>query len=321
MSSLNIAEEMGVVAPERTATATHLTRPFLWSLRRELWENPTIIGAPIVIASIAILTILFTLLRATGPFLIQLNGRNIEPSSIGVLPLLPVPFVLGVTMLGVAIFYSLDALLSERQDRTILFWKSLPVSDTTTVLSKVAIPMLVLPVVTFVLAVVSEVAIFIIETLALLTHHASVSSAWASIPVLSLFGLMAYTLVVVTLWYAPIYAWCLLVSAWARRAPLLWAVIPFFVLAFFEKIAFRTHHVIDFIKNRFAGVFPAAFTSGYMTDGHNHDLVAYSGGSPLSSAIWTPGHFLATPALWLGLLFTALALFLIIRLRRSSGPI
>ncbi len=320
MSSLNIAEEMGVALPERAATATHLTRPFLWSIRRELWESLTIIGVPVAIASIAILAILFTTIRFSGQLLSQVGPDNKALSNLAVLPLLPVPFVLGVAMVGVAIFYSLDALLSERQDRTILFWKSLPVSDTTTVLSKIAIPILVLPVVTFVLAAVSEVAIFIIGIIALLSHHASVSVAWSGIPVLPLLGLMVYTLVVVTLWYAPIYAWCLLVSAWARRAPLLWAVIPFFVLSFFEKIAFRTHYVIDFIKNRFAGVFPAAFTSGYMTYGHNHALVAYSGGSPLG-ALWTPGHFLATPALWIGLVFTALALILIIRIRRSSDPI
>jgi ABC-2 type transport system permease protein len=223
-------------------------------------------------------------------------------------------------MVGVAIFYSLDALLSERQDRTILFWKSLPVSDTTTVLAKMAVPILVLPVVTFVLAVASEVAIFIIEIIALLSHHASVSVAWTGIPVLTLLGLMGYTAIVVTLWYAPIYAWFLLVSAWVRRAPLLWAVIPFFVLAFFERIAYRTHYVGDFIHNRFEGVFLVAFTSGYTGYSPNHALTAYSSNAPLG-ALWTPGHFLTALGLWGGLLFTALALILIIRIRRSADPI
>ena len=127
-------------------------------------------------------------------------------------------------------------------------------------------------------------------------------------------------MIVVTLWYAPIYAWCLLVSAWARRAPLLWAVIPFFVLAFFERIAYRTHYMRDFIHNRFWGVFPAAFTGTYTTHSNNHELTAYSTNQPLG-ALWTPGHFLATPALWLGILFATLAIILIIRLRRSSEPI
>ena len=319
MSALNMAEEIGVAAPDRV-DAVRPTRPFLWSIRRELWESPTILGAPVAIASISILAILFTAIRFSGQFLSQLGHDNSAVLNLAVLPLLPVPFILGIAMVGVAIFYSLDALLSERQDRTILFWKSLPVSDTTTVLAKMAVPILVLPVVTFVLAVASEVAIFIIEIIALLSHHASVSVAWTGIPVLTLLGLMGYTAIVVTLWYAPIYAWFLLVSAWVRRAPLLWAVIPFFVLAFFERIAYRTHYVGDFIHNRFEGVFLVAFTSGYTGYSPNHALTAYSSNAPLG-ALWTPGHFLTALGLWGGLLFTALALILIIRIRRSSDPI
>jgi hypothetical protein len=92
--------------------------------------------------------------------------------------------------------------------------------------------------------------------------------------------------------------------------PLVWAVMPFFLLAFFEKIAYHTHYVADFIKNRFAGVFLVAFSNRHG---------AFNNES--SHLDWTPGHFFATPALWGGLLFTALAIILIIRLRRSSDPI
>jgi ABC-2 type transport system permease protein len=320
MSAVNIAEELGVALPDHAEATTHPTRPFLWSIRRELWDSPTILGAPAAIASISILAILFTVIRFSGQFLSQIGPDNSALSNLAVVPLLPVPFVLGVAMVGVAIFYSLDALLSERQERTTLFWKSLPVSDTTTVLAKMAVPIVVLPVVTFVLAVASEVVVFIIGIVALLSHHASVSVALSGIPVLSLLGRMAYTVAAVTLWYAPIYAWCLLVSAWARRAALLWAIVPFFVLVFFEKIAFQTHHVRDFIHDRFWGVFSVSFTPRYTTYSNNHGLVIYTTSDPLRG-LWTPSHFLATPALWGGLLFAALAIVLIIRLRRSSGPI
>ena len=53
------------------------------------------------------------------------------------------------TVFIVGIFYCLDALHGERRDRSILFWKSLPVSDLTTVLSKVFVPLVILPVLTF----------------------------------------------------------------------------------------------------------------------------------------------------------------------------
>lgn len=314
MSALNIAEEIGIAAPDRAAaTTTHATHPFLWSVRREIWESPSIVGAPVAIASLLILSVLYTVIRYSGQFLLQTELDNAGLSSAAVMPLLPVPLLLGVTMLLVSAFYSLDGLLSERQDRSILFWKSLPVSDTTTVLSKMAVPMVVLPVVTFVIAIVTQTAILVIEVIALLAHHASVSAAWAGIPMLSLLGLMTYTLVAVTLWYAPIYAWFLLVSAWARRLALIWAVMPFVLLAFFERVVYHTHYVRDFINNRISGVFPAAFANGPRRYGP-HELQHFH-------FDWTPAHFLASPALWGGLLFAALALILIIRLRRSSGPI
>jgi ABC-2 type transport system permease protein len=310
MSALNIAEEIGVAAPDRADAATHPTRPFLWSLRRELWENPSIVVAPAAVASILVLAIFIAAVHSSGRLLLELQQENAPLSTVAVLPLIPVPALLGVTMVLVAIFYSLDALLGERRDRSILFWKSLPVSDTTIVLSKMAVPMVILPIVTFILAIATQIAVFLIESAVLLAHHASLASAWAGIPALPLLGLTAYTPIVVTLWYAPIYAWFLLVSAWARRAVLLWAVVPFFVLFLFEKIAFGTGYVRDFIGNRFAGVFLVAFSNrhGMFNDESGHVAL-------------TPGHFLSTPALWGGLLFAALALILIIRLRRSSDPI
>jgi ABC-2 type transport system permease protein len=320
MSALNIAEEMNIAVSDRANTATHPTRPFLWSIRRELWENPSIVVAPAAVVSVLILAILIAAVHSSGQLLLQLGNNNAAVSSLAIVPLLPVPFFLGITMVLVAIFYSLDALLSERRDRSILFWKSLPVSDTQTVLSKAAVPMVILPVATFILAIAAQIAIFVIECIALLAHHASVTAAFIGIPVFTLLGLMAYSLIVVTLWYAPIYAWFLLVSAWARRAALLWAVVPFFVLLVFERVAFHTNYVRDFMHNRIAGMFLVAFSNNYTAHRPDHALGAYSTSNPLS-ALWTPGHFFATPALWGGLLFAALALILIIRLRRSSDPI
>lgn len=310
MSALNIAEEIGVVAPDRAETTTHATQPFLWSLRRELWENPSVVFAPAAVACFIVLAILYAAVRYTGEILSRLEIDKVAPTRLASAPILVVPLWLGITMAGVAIFYSLDALYSERRDRSILFWKSLPVSNTTTVLSKMAVPMVLVPIVTFIAAVIADILIFLIESVALLTHHVSLSSAWSGVNFFSLVGNLAYALTVVTLWYAPIYAWLLLVSASARRAPLLWAVIPFFVLSIFERIAFHTKYVIQFIANRFSGVFPVAYSNrhGLFNDENAH-------------VAWTPGHFLATPALWLGLLFAALALILIIRLRRSAEPI
>ena len=320
MSALNIAEEMNVAVPERAdAATTHATRPFLWSIRREFWENPSIVYAPAAVACFIVLATLYAAVRYTGEILPRLQIDGIPPSRLATAPLITVPLWLGITMVGVAIFYSLDALYSERRDRSILFWKSLPVSDTNTVLSKMAVPMALLPIVTFIAAIIADVLIFLIESIAFVTHHLSLSSAWSGVHLFSLVGALAYALTVVMLWYAPVHAWLLLVSATARRAPLLWAVLPFFVLSIFERVAFHTKYVSQFITDRFSGFFQAAYSKGYTAyPAYNGDLDLHAKYSRLDL---TPGHFLATPALWGGLVFAALALILIIRLRRSSGPI
>src|SRR5260370_30777872 len=52
------------------------------------------------------------------------------------------------------------------------------------------------------------------------------------------------------LWYAPIYGWLLFVSAWAPRAPIIWAFLPPFVICGVEKIAFNPSHCLAIIGNR-----------------------------------------------------------------------
>jgi ABC-2 type transport system permease protein len=311
MSAVNIAEEMNVAVPERAeATTTHATRPFLWSIRRELWENPSIVVAPVAVACVIVVATLVADVRLPGDMLWLEPARN-SPSSIVVLPLVAIAVFLGITMVGVAIFYSLDALHSERRDRSILFWKSLPISDGVTVFSKVAVPMTLLPLAAFAIAFAAQIIVFLIGNLALLAHRAPVHPQQTAHMWISLLGATAYSFVVVTLWYAPVYAWLLLVSAWARRAALVWAVVPFFVIAIFERLAFHSRHVVDLLRYRFDGVFLTACSHGLIVNGPNKNL----------QFGYTPLSFLASPSLWGGLLFAALALILIIRLRRSSDPI
>ena len=119
---------------------TSATRPFYWAVRRELWENRSIYIAPLAVAAAA----LFGYLIATMGYamsttnMAQRHAALKEPYSLATALIMAAAFV-------VSIFYSLEALHSERRDRSILFWKSLPVSDLTTVLSKATIPLVVLP--------------------------------------------------------------------------------------------------------------------------------------------------------------------------------
>lgn len=112
-----------------------------------------------------------------------------------------------------------------------------------------------------------------------------------------------------TLWPAPIYCWLLLVSAWAPRAPFFWAVMPPFAVIGLERIVFHTWYFGRLLGDRFIGsTSPEAVTKG--------DAFPTS---PMTHI--TPGTFLTSPGLWIGLLIAAAFLSAAIRLRRRSGPI
>src|ERR1700719_4587151 len=118
--------ESQVVAPS-VLTAT---RPMYWSLRRELWENRSIYIAPLAVAGVALFG--FSLSSIAGIWEKPLRLNPAQPQA-------PYDMAAGLMMLTgivVSVFYCLDALHGERRDRRILFWKSLPVSDLTTVLAK-----------------------------------------------------------------------------------------------------------------------------------------------------------------------------------------
>jgi len=133
----------------------------------------------------------------------------------------------------VGVFYCLDALHSERRDRSILFCTSLPVSDLTTVLSKASIPFAVLPLLTFAITVVLQFAMLLLSTAILWASGLNVAMLWRQLSFFQMSLLLFYHLLTVhTLWHAPIYGWSLLVSSRARRAAYLWAALTLIAIGF-----------------------------------------------------------------------------------------
>jgi ABC-2 type transport system permease protein len=113
---------------------------------------------------------------------------------------------------------------------------------------------------------------------------------------------------VLALWHAPLYGWLLLVSSWARRAVFLWAVLPPVAVSVLEKVAFNTSYFQSMINYRLMGFAREAFAGGM------HDTID-------SLAQLTPGNFLSTPGLWIGLAFAAAFLAAAVRMRRYREPI
>ncbi|HJQ39688.1 MAG TPA: ABC transporter permease [Thermoanaerobaculia bacterium] len=281
-------------------------RPFRWSVRREFWENRTLYLGPIIVAVFGFFAFM---LSTVGMPARRRATMLLEPAKARAAieaPYDALAMVLIATSFIVAVFYCLDALYSERRDRSILFWKSLPVSDVTTVLAKASIPALVLPALTLVLATITQFIMLLWSTLVLLPSGQA-ATTWSRFHFLDQLVFMLYLQIVLALWHAPIYGWLLLLSAWARRAIFLWAFLPIFVLSFFEQMAFRTKFIALFLRDRLIGV-ESAFALGPK-------------GQLQSISQLRPGAFLASPGLWLGLIFAAACLLAAVRLRRNREPI
>lgn len=286
------------------------TRPMYWSIRRELWENRSTYLAPILIAGVFLFGFLLSTVRLPRRMEALQHVDVAKQTAAIMLPFdVAATVIILVTYLAAA-FYCLDALSGERRDRSILFWKSLPVSDRTTVLAKASLPLVVLPAVAFVVSLATQIAMLVLSTMVLEGHHDSAVLLWTRLPFVQTTIVMMYGLIVHALWHAPIYAWLLLVSAWARRATLLWAALPFFVVGVFERIVFQTSHVGAFMKYRLTGAMQEAFD--FTTRG--------SAGVTISVTQLAPLKLLATAGFWLGLIAAALFLAAAVRLRRNREP-
>src|SRR5215475_3140451 len=281
-------------------------RPFYWSVRREIWENRSIYIAPILVAVVVLFGFLVSTIglperRREVLLLDPAKARAaIEvPYNMAAIMLILTAFIIGV-------FYCLDALYGERRDRSILFWKSLPVSDLTTLLSKTTVPLIILPLVTFAIVIATQFVMLLWTSVLLISHSMSPTSSWTYFPLFQNSFVLLYGLIAIALWHAPIYGWALLVSGWARRATFLWAVVPLLAIGFFEKITFGTSHFASMLKNRLLGFAPEAFAFN-----------AHSIDSPQL----TPLKYLSTPDLWIGLAFAVAFVALAVRQRRYQGPI
>jgi ABC-2 type transport system permease protein len=281
-----------------------------WSIRRELWENRSVYLAPLIVAGVVLVGFLISLFTLPGRMRAALTLGPEEMRAAIEQPYVIVALILMAVDLLVAIFYCLDALYGERRDRSVLFWKSLPVSDRTAVLAKAGIPIVVLPVVTFVATVATQAVMLLISTAVLAANGIGAAPLWAEVSLLDIAGVNFVHLVALHgIWYAPLYAWLLLASAWATRLPFLWAVLPPVAIGVLERIAFN--------GTRFASAVQGHFLGG--PEGNP------TGGEPaMTMEMLTPhsfGHFFGAPALWIGLAFTAVFLLGAIRLRRLRGAI
>lgn len=289
--------------------AMSATRPFYWSVRREFWENRYLYIAPVGVAAIFLFGYLINAIHSPGQlaaFLLLERSHHMNEVSG------PFDIAAGLMMgtcILMSLYYCSEALHGERRDRSILFWKSLPVSDFTTVLAKASIPLLLLPALVSVITLAMQFLMLIVGSAVVAATGGSVVTLWAHLPIVQMSALMFYhVLTAHALWPAPVYCWLLLVSGWARRAPLLWAALPIIALGGLEKLAFNTTYFAQLVGGRLIGSTATISTSPELFPTN-----------PMTHI--TPLHFLFSPGLWVGFLIAAIFLAAAIRLRRSREPL
>jgi ABC-2 type transport system permease protein len=180
-------------------------RPLYWSIGRELWENRSIYMAPLAVAAVYLFGFLISLFWV--PRSMRGMGAHHEMPAVAALamPYSHAAMLIMLIALLVGIFYSLDALHSERRDRSILFWKSLPVSDFATVLSKASIPLVVLPLLTFAITVALQLIMLLLNATVLLVSGRGTAMPWAP-PLFEMELVTLYGTAVLALWHAPIWS-------------------------------------------------------------------------------------------------------------------
>jgi ABC-2 type transport system permease protein len=219
-------------------------------IRREFWEHRALWIAPLAVSGLLLL--------------LAVIGKVSFDSSLAALPeqrralfgvFMAYAAIPHFLTLGIIIsMYAGDCLYTERKDRSILFWKSMPVSDTVTVLSKLLVVMVILPLGVYLLSALTTLLMSGIYLVRAWQDHAGDvfwdAGTWFQIQWVSLVAVGA-----AVLWFAPITAYLLLVSAWARRNVWLWVLLPPVILFVTEYFALRTDHVWNMLMYRLGGVF------------------------------------------------------------------
>lgn len=292
-------------------------KTFYWLLKRETWEHRSFLIVPATLGAVA----LFFMLIGFAQMLIGMDGithdmhslfsvteQNRERIAKGVLGT-SMPFTLVMWLLVVV--YLLDALYGDRRDRSILFWKSLPISDTTVVLSKLATAVLVVPAITIVVVAATQLGVLSIASIGFLAVGVD-GWGWMWNPLGWLQGWiwLGYTYVLFGLALLPYMGWLLLASSWARRTPFLWAAVPPIALMIFERWFIGTHHLADLVFGHLHRVLDGTINL-FPHDSVKNSLPDHG------FSISTPGFSVfARPAFWGGLLAAGLFVTAAIWVRR-----
>ena len=292
----------------------------MYLIRRELWENRSIYFVPVIFAAIMLLSFAVAIVRGTiyvGDAHIAEQIGRLSPGMAGE-AVSVISFGLWFCFSGIVsiiiFFYALDALYGDRKDRSVLFWKSLPITDTQTVLSKLLIALVVAPAIAVAVALATALLFVVVLSVAMIFQgYNPFPLLWGELPLFSIAANMLTIELAVSIWFLPFVAWFLFASAASTRTPFLIALLVPAGIAFAEKLAFNTSVFLDTLgdyADRFYEPLFRRMENLRIEDGsQNFDV---SGALPGPADVMS---ILLDPALLVGLLVGITLIVLTIQLR------
>ena len=228
-----------------------------------------------------------------------------------------VPMIPAAIALGFVVFFSLlGSLYEERRDRSVLFFKSMPVSDTQEVLAKLVTAVLVAPLGFLAIVIAGQLIVALLLSLIVLVQGGPVGLLWPLGDMIIGWVSMSLFYGLFALWQLPNFAWLLLVSSFAPRMPFVFAVLPPIVLVIVEGIFFGSEHIGKLLGSRAEG-FGMAIEKSIPV---HSDVAVAEFTASMSLELFLNGlvNTLASGSFWMGLVVAGGMLWGAIELRKRS---
>ena len=289
-------------------------------VKREIWEHRSIYVTPIAIAVIVSLVSLAGMVTVSAfdkeVHMALFSASNIAGDTERQAALtgffLGTSWVFLFALVILTTFYTLDCLYAERKDKSILFWRSLPVTDAETVVSKLLTAVIVLPLVTVAAIVVTHLVNLLITTVWVMLKGGNAAHLiWSSVPLFDNWAAALIVTIASAVWMSPLIGWFLFVSAFTKRAPLLMAFMPLIIIPIMEWIFFRSKIFANAIFGR--GEVIPLFREMDIEHFFDEERMVVNENMVSLLAHIDIGRFLLSPSVWAGIvvcgLFTTAAIY------------
>jgi ABC-2 type transport system permease protein len=296
-------------------------------IKREIWEHRSIWITPAAVAfvltflAIAMVIMVAAFGEAINPEIEKIADATIPDgirrAALAVL-MLSNTFLFATAMWFLMIFYCLDSLYAERKDKSILFWRSLPITDAETVVSKLLTAVVAIPVATMAAIIISHLLNLITISIWLSTEGVNpIRFVWGAVPLFDTWAAVFVFLLAMSIWMAPLLGWFLFISAWAKRGPLLRAVLPIAMLPILEYIIFKSWHLGLAIVNRLGPESMPLFDVFDFVERFNEDDLQSTFAENISLlSMLDIQKFVTSGEVWLGLVVCAVFVTAAIYVRR-----